>query len=189
MPVPELIAERFTLRPLREADIPELTSACQDSEILRWCMGVPLNYSEETARKYIEFSHDAADNGNELIWGIDLSGTFAGIVSLYNLTDSSAEIGFWLAPVLRGQGLLTDAARVVLGFAFDPLGMGLDEVTWTAIAGNAASERVAIKLGFSDIRCEEKGAQGRPTENGTDTRLDARTATMTRKQFSHIGLD
>ena len=85
--------------------------------------------------------------------------------------------------------MLTDAARVVLGFAFDPLGMGLDEVTWTAIAGNAASERVAIKLGFSDIRCEEKGTQGRPTENGTDTRLDARTATMTRKQFSHIGLD
>lgn len=189
MPAPELIAERFTLRPLREADIPELTAACQDTEILRWCMGVPLNYSEETARNYIEFSHDAAENGNELIWGIDFSGIFAGIISLFNITGTSAEIGFWLAPAHRGHGLLTDAARVVLGFAFDPLGMGLDEVTWTAIAGNASSERVAIKLGFSDIRCEENGTGGRPSADGSPTRLDARTATMTRKQFSRIGLD
>mgnify|MGYP002758464302 CR=1 FL=1 len=49
MSVPQLIAERFTLRPLRETDVPEITAACQDPEILRWCMGAPLGYTEENA--------------------------------------------------------------------------------------------------------------------------------------------
>lgn len=188
MSVPQLIAERFTLRPLRETDVPEITAACQDPEILRWCMGVPLGYTEENAISFISFSHAAAENGDELIWGIDFSGIFAGIISLYDLTETKAEVGFWLAPAARGQGILTDAARVVLGFAFDPLGLGLDQVQWTAIEGNDGSERIAVKLGFTDIQSVKDGTGGRPFKDGTATRLNARTATMTRTQFSEIGL-
>ena len=31
---------------------------------------------------------------------------------------------------------MTEALRAVLGYAFDPLGLGLETVRWTALAGN-----------------------------------------------------
>lgn len=34
---PSLIAERFTLRPLRDADAAAIAAACVDPEIVRWC--------------------------------------------------------------------------------------------------------------------------------------------------------
>ena len=37
------------------------------------------------------------------------------------------------------QGYMSEALRAVLGYAFDPLGLGLETVRWTALAGNEAS--------------------------------------------------
>ena len=56
-----------------------------------------------------------------------------------------AELGYYAAPKARGKGYMTEALRAVLGYAFDPLGLGLETVRWTALAGNEASERVAVK--------------------------------------------
>ncbi|BAV87065.1 hypothetical protein RA11412_0766 [Rothia aeria] len=36
MKIPELITEKFTLRPLREADLDELVQICTDPETVRW---------------------------------------------------------------------------------------------------------------------------------------------------------
>lgn len=180
---PDLIAERFTLRPLREADASAITAACQDPEILKWCMGVPLNYTEETARNYISFTRAAGEQGTELVWGIDASGKLAGIVTLHEIEGPFAELGFWAHPESRGQGLLTEALRVMIGFAFDPQGLVFDALGWTAIYGNDASRHVAEKLGFSDIEFVENGTAGRPDAASAPTRLDAWRATMTRQQW------
>lgn len=180
---PELITERFTLRPLREADTSALSVACQDPEILRWCMGVPLNYTEATARNYINSTRTAGERGDEFVWGIDASGTFAGVVTLHEIEGSFAELGFWAHPDSRGQGLLSEALRVMIGFAFDPQGLGFDTLGWTAIYGNKASRKVAEKLGFTNIEFVENGTAGRPDAAGVPTRLDAWRATMTREQW------
>lgn len=180
---PQLIAERFTLRPLRVADAPALVAACKDPAIVRWCVSVPRDYTLETAHSFISYTLSAGEQGTEYVWAIDYSGVLAGLVSLHDIRGQEAELGFWAAPELRGRGILTDAVSLMMGFAFDPVGLGLDALEWAAIYGNDASYRVAKKLGFDDIQYVENGVAGRPDAAGLPTRCDAWKATMTRTQW------
>ncbi|WP_421083931.1 GNAT family N-acetyltransferase [Rothia nasimurium] len=184
---PQLLAERFTLRPLRVTDAEAMAQACQDPDIIRFCLSVPLNYTPDVARDFIAYTHQAGESGHEMVWGIDASGVFAGVVSLFNITDSSAEVGYWLSPVCRGQGFLTEALGMMVGFALDPQGLGLDLVTWKALADNVASERVARRVGFTNFRTLANSEPGRPLEDGSTPLLDMRAAELTRERWAELG--
>lgn len=184
---PSLIAERFTLRPLRDSDAAEIAAACVDPDIVLWCKSIPLDYTLDNAHMFIDYTRVAASNGSELVWGIDFSGVFAGIVTLFDIEDDAAEVGFWMVPQMRGKGILKEALAVVMGFAFDPQGMGLNQLTWTAIEGNTASEKAALAVGFTDIRTVPEGTVDRKLPSGEQPRLTARTATMTRAQWAEKG--
>ena len=183
---PQLLAERFTLRPLRTTDARALQSACQDPEITRFCLSVPLDYSEQTARDFIDYTHLAAESGHELVWAIDASGLLAGVVSLFNIGDSSAEVGYWLAPASRGQGFATQALKLAVAFALDPQGLGLDRVTWKALAANGPSQKVASRVGFRGFSLLKRSEPGRPLEEGSIPLLDMQVAELTRQQWAEL---
>lgn len=81
MRIPELITEKFTLRSLRESDLDELVHICTDPETVRWTT-IPLNYTRDDARTFLNFTQRAAAAGRELTWAIDYSGVLAGVVTL-----------------------------------------------------------------------------------------------------------
>ena len=147
MRIPELITEKFTLRSLRESDLDELVYICTDPETVRWTT-IPLNYTRDDARTFLNFTQRAAAAGRELTWAIDNSRVLAGIVTLRlpggsaNAPGTHANLGFYTAPQMRGRGIMTDAVRTVLGFSFDPFGLGLDTIGWAALVGNAASSKI-----------------------------------------------
>ena len=194
MKIPELITEKFTLRPLREADLDELVQICTDPETVRWTT-VPLNYTRDDAQTFLTFTQRAAAAGRELTWAIDDSGVLAGAISLRlpegsaNAPGTYADLGFYTAAQMRGRGIMTDAVRTVLGFGFDPLGLGLDTIGWAALVGNAASERVAVKAGFTDITDGTSTSAARPDKYGNRKAVAVRQATMTRTQFAEIWRD
>jgi len=194
MKIPELITEKFTLRPLREADLDELVQICTDPETVRWTT-VPLNYTRDDAQTFLDFTQRAAAAGRELTWAIDDSGVLAGAISLRlpegsaNAPGTYADLGFYTAAQMRGRGIMTDAVRTVLGFGFDPLGLGLDTIGWAALVGNAASERVAVKAGFTDITDGTSTSAARPDKYGNRTAVAVRQAIMTRSQFAEIWRD
>ena len=194
MKIPELITEKFTLRPLREADLDELVQICTDPETVRWTT-VPLNYTRDDAQTFLTFTQRAAAAGRELTWAIDDSGVLAGAISLRlpegsaNAPGTYADLGFYTAAQMRGRGIMTDAVRTVLGFGFDPLGLGLDTIGWAALVGNAASERVAVKAGFTNITDGTSTSAARPDKYGNRTAVAVRQATMTRAQFAEIWRD
>ena len=194
MKIPELITEKFTLRPLREADLDELVQICTDPETVRWTT-VPLNYTRDDAQTFLTFTQRAAAAGRELTWAIDDSGVLAGAISLRlpegsaNAPGTYADLGFYTAAQMRGRGVMTDAVRTVLGFGFDPLGLGLDTIGWAALVGNAASERVAVKAGFTNITDGTSTSAARPDKYGNRKAVAVRQATMTRTQFAEIWRD
>ena len=194
MKIPELITEKFTLRPLREADLDELVQICTDPETVRWTT-VPLNYTRDDAQTFLTFTQRAAAAGRELTWAIDDSGVLAGAISLRlpegsaNAPGTYADLGFYTAAQMRGRGIMTDAVRTVLGFGFDPLGLGLDTIGWAALVGNAASERVAVKAGFTNITDGTSTSAARPDKYGNRKAVAVRQATMTRVQFAEIWRD
>ena len=191
---PELITERLTLRPLREADIPDIVESCRDPQMIRYTR-VPLNYTRADAEDSLLTTARQIAAGQIQRWAIDASGVFAGSIEL-RLPDGSpespgthAKLGYYTAPQARGKGYMTEALRAVLGYAFDPLGLGLETVRWTALAGNEASERVAVKAGFTGIYDDIDPSSGRPDENGHPVQHRVRRADMTRAQFAALWTD
>jgi len=73
-------------------------------------------------------------------------GAFIGCCGLHPHREGVAELGVHLLPTHQGRGYATEAARAVLGFAFD-----IDE-TRAVFAGhhpdNAASRKLLTRLGF-----------------------------------------
>ncbi|MFJ8001504.1 GNAT family N-acetyltransferase [Streptomyces sp. NPDC096310] len=89
----------------------------------------------------------AADTGR--LYGIWLGPTLVGGV-LFRIFDAPAgncEIGCWLEPAGTGRGLVTRAAAVLIDWAVEE--RGIHRVEWRVSAENAASIRVARRLGMT----------------------------------------
>ena len=165
--------------------------SCRDEETLRYTR-LPLNYTRADAEDYLLTTARQIAAGQIQRWAIDASGVFAGTIELRlpegtpESPGTRAELGYYAAPKVRGKGYMTEALRAVLGYAFDPLGLGLETVRWTALAGNEASERVAVKAGFTGIYDDIDPNSGRPDENGHPVQHRVRRADMTRTQFAAL---
>jgi RimJ/RimL family protein N-acetyltransferase len=90
------------------------------------------------------------------------TGDFLGGIGLYrvDLRHRRGEVGFWLAPAARGRGLASRAVGLLTGWAFDAL--GFDRVELTTTPDNAATRRLAERLGFR----EEGTMRARNLERG-----------------------
>ena len=75
-------------------------------------------------------------------------GTLIGFCGLQPLSGTpEVEIGWWLAKACWGRGLATEAARAVLRFGFESV--GLARIVAIAQPANRASVRIMEKLGMS----------------------------------------
>ncbi|MET9350337.1 GNAT family N-acetyltransferase [Streptomyces termitum] len=103
-----------------------------------------LESSRAFLRAYAEKA--AADTGR--IHGIWLDGTLVGAVILRTLDAAAgkAEAGCWLEPAATGRGLVTRAARALIGWAVEV--RGVHRVEWVVASSNAPSIAVARRLGM-----------------------------------------
>lgn len=149
LPEPVTLTDgRLLLRLPEERDAAAITEACQDPEIARW-VPVPVPYDVTHALDFVASRPErwAAESGEMTFAVTDAAdGRLLGMVGLHARDAGMREIGYWTAPWARGQGVMTDAARLVCRFGFEVL--GLDRIEWWAGVGNEASWRVAEKLGF-----------------------------------------
>ncbi len=112
----------------------------------RWTT-LPSPYTLGDAEDFIARSARRWAEGTELNWAIRREGAWVGMLGLAHVVHGgAAEIGYWMAAASRGQGLLTEAARAVVDFAFTEL--ELARIEWRAVVGNISSARVARTLGF-----------------------------------------
>jgi RimJ/RimL family protein N-acetyltransferase len=139
---------RLTLSVPTAADVDAIADAAQDPEVPRWTT-LPSPYARTDAEQFIAKAAEWWDAESELTWGIRVDDHWVGMIGLHRLErGGSAEIGYWMAVAARGHGYLTEAARSVIDFAFDPDDLDLKRLDWRAVAGNVASARAARALGF-----------------------------------------
>lgn len=153
-----LRSARLELSPPTEEDADAITLACQDPEIQRWT-SIPVPYGSEHAGTFIESVE--ADWGATYTWAIRRGGELVGMASLFDVDDGAAEVGYWIAPNARGQGIAVEAIEAVCTFGFSDL--GLQRIAWEAIAGNTASARCARRAGFAYEGCARLGIFQRGT--------------------------
>lgn len=145
-PTPPLSDDVVRLRELTTADVPAVTAACRDPEIVRWTAEIPEDYREEQARAWIESTHEGWAKGNaEFAITEAESDAVAGAIGFFRREDWIAEIGYWIAAPFRGRGYATRALTLVSDWGFS---LGFVRVQLMILPGNDASARVASKAGF-----------------------------------------
>ena len=141
-----LQTKRVILRPWSEEDAEELYKYASDPEV-----GPPAGWQP----------HTSIENSREIIrtvlsapetYAVCLKerGKPVGSIGLHRndlaSKDDEYELGYWIGKPFWGQGLIPEASRELLRYAFEDLGM---KRIWCGYYdGNEKSRRVQEKLGF-----------------------------------------
>lgn len=141
-----LQTKRLILRPWSENDAEELYKYASDPEV-----GPPAGWPP----------HTSAQNSREIIrtvlsapetYAVCLkeNGKPIGSIGLHRNDlaekDDEYELGYWIGKPFWGQGLIPEASRELLRYAFEDLGM--NRIWCGYYDGNEKSRRVQEKLGF-----------------------------------------
>lgn len=157
---------RVRVRRPRDDDLAPMVEALRDPEISRWVHQIPFPYTEADGRWFFELARrewEAVD-GAHLVVESAATGRFCGAIALNRIDRlyRSGWMGYWIAREHRGQGLTTEAARTLVRWAFESV--GVERLSLTAEPENAASRRVAEKVGFVQegvMRSAVRGRDGR----------------------------
>ena len=141
-----LQTKRLILRPWREEDASDLFTYARDPEV-----GPPAGWKP----------HTSVENSREIIRSILCApetyavclretGKPIGSVGLHRNDlaerEDEYELGYWIGKPFWGRGLIPEASRELIRYAFEELGM--NRIWCGHYDGNVKSRRVQEKLGF-----------------------------------------
>lgn len=147
--MPVIETERLRLRRMHVTDSADMYEYSKNPEVTKYLTWYP-HPDEDYTRDYLEYLGTKYRIGDFYDWGVTLKSTGKMIgtcgFTRFNYTDDSAELGYVLNPVYRGQGIAPEALEAVLKFGFDKLALNRAEAKY--IEGNDASRRVMEKVGM-----------------------------------------
>ena len=148
---PDLREHDFELRPLGEADIPQLLRSPPDDEMRRWLTIRANPVTEESVRaELIAPSQAGWRDGTMAHFAIyeTARDRLLGTISVRFYRHGIGEIGYDLLPHGRGRGVATRAVKLVARWAFGEL--GIERLELRTHPDNVASQRVAERAGFTN---------------------------------------
>lgn len=147
--LPVLTGRRVQLRDLRPDDAASLQRALNTDAVTRFISPPPTTVAG--FRRFIEWTRTRREAGEYVCFAVVPAETddAVGIIQVRQLGGSfdAAEWGFAIAERFWGTGLFLEAARLVLGFCFDTIGVRRLEAR--AAAENGRGNGVLRKLGAS----------------------------------------
>ncbi len=146
---PTLETGRLILRTLQAGDAKELFEYAKKPNVTRYLTWEPHNSISDTL-EYIKMVSDKIKNDQAGEWGIQLkeTGEIIGSIGfvLYEQNGSCGELGYVIDDKYWGQGIMTEAIRRVIQFAFE--NMGLQRVEAVHYPENPASGKAMQKAGM-----------------------------------------
>jgi RimJ/RimL family protein N-acetyltransferase len=142
-----LHGESVTLRPPRESDVEAAYAWDRDPELAAWNGRSPISISLSAARRdYLARWEDP----NVKTFIMEARGEPIGMVTLYDFRKAGCELGIKIgAEDLRGRGYATEAVELLVGYAFDTL--GLEVIRGSTLSHNERMRRVFEKNGFEVV--------------------------------------
>ena len=145
--LPELAGTGFVLRELRTLDAPALAEMLGSSKVAEHLSPGPMSIAETEA--FIAWTARARFAGRYICYGVVPEGSdqAVGVFQIWPLEPGfhTAEWGFALGHRYWGSGLFTSAARFVLGFTFETL--GVERLEARVAVDNARGNAALRKLG------------------------------------------
>jgi RimJ/RimL family protein N-acetyltransferase len=148
LPTEILRTERLVLRPFGRDDVDAVFRASQDPETQRWISAIPVPYTREAARVFVEdVAMRQRAEGTGLSNVIEAGGVLAGTAGLSFVAGRlGPEIGYTVAPWARGRGYAAEAARALAEWAMK---LGAPRVHLYTDVANTASQAVARRAAFT----------------------------------------
>lgn len=147
---PHLVGDRVELRPGTAADAPGLVELLHDPEVRR-LTGTPGQPRPGTLQRAEEWYRASASTDDQLVLCIveRTGNTYVGEAALSDLDAHNRSCSFRIAlvgPRVFGRGYGTEATGLILGYAFDKVGLHRVELVVYAI--NPRARHVYERAGF-----------------------------------------
>lgn len=145
------LRDGFYLSGLQLTDKPALLEHLHSKDVYNTTLNIPHPYSEADADYWLQKTifHNERQGKAVSLAIRDVDAKLIGIVSADNLelgTTHKTEIGYWLARDYWGRGIMTDAVKAYVNYAFEEL--GLLKLIAHVFEVNIGSARVLEKAGF-----------------------------------------
>ena len=173
--MPVLETDRLLLRRMKVTDADDMFDYARRDDLTKYLLWSPhpdFFYTKDYL-KYIESRYSVGDFYD---WAVveKSSGRMIGTCGFTSIdfSHNAGEIGYVLNPDLHGKGYGTEAARRVIAFGFENLGLHRIEAKF--MEGNLASLRVMEKLGmkFEGFRREAMLVKGKYRTIGVSAILE-----------------
>lgn len=146
---PTLETRRLRLRPFVLADAAAVQRLAGAWEVAETTLLIPHPYPDGAAEQWIATHPSSWLAGDGVTCAITqrATGTLVGAIGLTTDRESnSAELGYWVGVPYWNRGYATEAARAVVQFGFDVL--GVRQIHAQHFPRNPASGRVLEKIGM-----------------------------------------
>jgi len=147
--LPVLETERLRLRPFDLSDAKDVQRLAGDIAIADTTLNIPHPYDDGDAERWISGHRDLFKKWEHAIFAITLRDTrkLAGAIGLHlEPRFDRAELGYWIGKPYWDNGYCSEAARRVVRFGFEEL--GLNRIHAHHISRNPASGRVMEHVGM-----------------------------------------
>ncbi|NML56190.1 GNAT family N-acetyltransferase [Chryseobacterium cheonjiense] len=157
----KLETERLQLKEINEHHAENILKIRSNEVINRFIKrNSPKNNYD--ALQFILMIKERTKNNQTFYWGISLKDQpdLIGTICLYNFSEDrkTAEVGYELLPDYHGKGMMSEALKAVVDFAFTDL--ILDEIVAMTHRMNDDSKKLLLRQGF--IWEEDKKDEGSP---------------------------
>jgi len=139
---------KFKLRPIKKGDEGSLIKNINNKKIARNNLKIPYPYTLKDARSEIKHNLKSRrkKKKTEINFVIDMNGEVIGNIGIAKIENHKAELRYWLGEKYWGQGIMTEAVKLVTKHAFTKL--GLRRLYAHVFSFNKASARVLKRAGY-----------------------------------------
>ncbi len=123
MILPTIKGDKINIRRLKRSDAESIRKYANDSKVAEFLPFLPHPFTIDDSRKWINTTHRDARKDSAYHFGIEHSdtGEIIGIIGIKNLnwSDFNTEVEYWIGSCHWGQGIASEAVRLILRFAFE----------------------------------------------------------------------
>jgi len=155
-----LATTRLQLTPLTIRDLEAVWPSVSDPTVSEHMSWNTHTDKEETLR-FLERIESDLVSEKAITWGVRSRDEFCGIFSIINILRSHralrydrGELAYWCSPEHQLKGIMTEAGRSVIEFAF--IKLGLNRLVVGHHLNNVASQKLIERLGFKPIGIEHQ---------------------------------
>jgi [ribosomal protein S5]-alanine N-acetyltransferase len=141
---------RAILRPLALADAPSIQRVASRREVADTMISIPHPYPAGEGERYLHRQITEFEAGHSVSFAIECKAdrSFCGVIEIRDIEreHSQAELSFWLAVDMWGQGYMSEILEPTLRFGFEDL--DLNRLYAYHMTRNPGSGKVLQKNGF-----------------------------------------